>query len=220
MARVHTAPVGRSFGVILALFAALLAAVLAHVAIDVAGDYLLSDDAYDHVAHQSRAIVALAGGACGLIVLLLAMWNAFEDGETGMPRRAGLAPETPALWWFVPMVAALSFVLLIGMEVDDAWAATGRLIDVDDALGGSLWLGGIAVALASLLCAATAWGFARWIGGVGAALAAAITGLFVRRRCSPQTAAARLRRLATIVSRTISPLADRCSKRGPPPAIA
>ena len=219
MTRVRTASVGGSFGVILAVFAAFVAAAVAHVAIDVAGDYLLSDDAYDHVAHQSRAIVAVAAVACGLVVLLLATWNAFDEGPSRLSPRCRSIPAIPAFGWFAPAVAMLTLALLVGMEVDDAWVASGQLIDFDDALGGSLWLGGVTVAIVSFICAAAAWCFARWIAGVGAALAAAITGLFVLRVRPPQTPSARVRRLATAAVRTISPLADRSAKRGPPSTI-
>ncbi len=120
-----------------------IAAVIAHLAIDVLGDVLLTHDAYDAVAHDSRAVVvvvALALLACGLCRFLIT-----QVGRSRLSRlavRAELRALVPvSRVQFVLLAIVTTCVLLVGMEAADTMASGAWPDDLRELVGGSFSLG-------------------------------------------------------------------------------
>ena len=127
--------------VCLVAVAGALAAACAHVAIDVAGDYLLARDAYDGIAHHSRAMLLALVGLAVLVVAVRAICDMLDRrcGST----RSTLAAVRDAVGnpiGFTLSAAGVAVVALIGMESFDC-SLTGRVDDVGDLFGGSVALG-------------------------------------------------------------------------------
>ncbi|MFY9781719.1 MAG: hypothetical protein WAJ85_14560 [Candidatus Baltobacteraceae bacterium] len=153
--RIGSHPTALSAAVL--FFAASLTALLSHLAIDVLGNWFLADDAYDHVAHDSRALICTAVLGCALAALAFAARAALREarGSEGALRdvlRAAL-PASP--WRYLAPVAAASLMLVTAMEALDASLAGRPPDDVADLLGGSLELGlGVVAAVAAVVTAA------------------------------------------------------------------
>lgn len=193
-----------------------LAAAVAHVVIDVAGDYLLTRDAYDGLAHNSRTVLL---AAVGIAVLMAAIRTIFD----ALDRRCGSRISLLALvrselgrpWRFVGASVAVATVLLMAMEAFDC-SLVGHVDGLDDLFGGSLLLGLTTVAITGLLCG---WGvhrIARRIARYEAPIAAFI--LAVLNLGSPAPAAGSTRQRMgepRRVSRALL-LSRRRHKRGPP----
>jgi hypothetical protein len=201
--------------ILAALAAALLAAVGAHVGIDVAGDYLLRDDTYDHVAHGSREIFTLVAllCACGAGALLLRDLFAMVSS---LPRRVRLLRLRRGfiVAWFVA-VASLSLCLVPVMETIDTLRSGGDIDSLADAFGGSLLLGGsIALASAIVVCALifglVAW-FCRYRSNV-----ARIVGELLSITDAPAHPEYAQRGRTSLLTRARELRAQRRSKRGPP----
>ncbi len=134
--------------------AACLAALLAHIAIDVAGDYVLANDAYDATAHGSRWLASLAtlGMACVGLWALLRATLAEVRGSYGALRavlRAAL-PRNPGA--FVALVVVVTAPLVLAMARLDALIAGQAVVDPADLFGGSVALGaGISLAFAIIV---------------------------------------------------------------------
>jgi hypothetical protein len=144
-------------------FAAALAALLSHVAIDVLGDFLLTDDAYDHVVHHSRAFVFSLLSGSALFALAFAARAALREarGSEGALRDVLRATLPGAPWRYLAPVAGASLALVIAMEGLDAALGGRPAGDLDDLLGGSLALGLSLVATLSTLVTAAVWYFVR-----------------------------------------------------------
>jgi hypothetical protein len=201
--------------ILAALAAAILAAVAAHVGIDVAGDYLLPDDSYDHVAHGSRELFTIAAllCACGAGTLLMQrMLSAVASLPARvrllrMPRRkfAGAAAA----------VSALALFIVPLMETFDAIRGGGDIDSLADAFGGSLLLGaGITLACALAVCAAVIAVLA-WLCRHRDHVARFVGSLIARAQPAPRVEfAQRARR--SLLTRAREHRAQRRSKRGPP----
>jgi hypothetical protein len=195
--------------------AALCAAVCAHVGIDIAGDYVLPDDAYDHLAHGSREIFTLialfcAGGAGILLVRRLCA------AASRLPSRVRLLRLSRAyvLQWYAAVVG-LALVAVPLMECVDALRDGGKIDSLADAFGGSLLLG----TATTLLCAAAVctllFGFVAWLCRHRNDVARLVSALVSPQR-SPLRPGYAERERASIVTRTRELRAQRRSKRGPP----
>jgi hypothetical protein len=135
---------GRAFTAMLVLLSAALAALAAHIGIDELGDVLLAHDIYDTIAHGSRTIMSgtlVAALAVALLVLLRSAVKrrraARQGSDAGLPAATG--PRDTAT--FLVLVAATAVGLLIAMEAGDVLLAGQSIGDLDDLLGGSIWLG-------------------------------------------------------------------------------
>ena len=144
---------------------ALLAAVSAHVGIDVLGDYLVPDDAYDHLAHASRllfTLVALGLAAAAAVHCFLHFCAAAASIRT----RVRLLRVRPAqIAGACVSIALLALLLVPCMETIDAIQAGAEIDSLADAFGGSMVLGvlttlGCALFWCGLIIALAAW-FAR-----------------------------------------------------------
>lgn len=138
-------------GLLLAsLAAALLAAVCAHVGIDILGDWLVRDDAYDHVAHASRLLVTFVAVAIAAIALLRLFTGLCDAAAQSQSERNRLLAKTHRHTAAVALTmtgATLCFVP--AMELFDALQSHSDLDDLSDLFGGSLLLGvGVTIACA------------------------------------------------------------------------
>jgi hypothetical protein len=205
-------------GILLASLAtALLAAVCAHVGIDVLGDYLVRDDAYDHVAHGSRLIVGLIAFAIGTGVLAR-MFSVLcaHAGSQHMRNRMLAATRASALHIGGAVLGATLF-FVPAMELFDALRAGSDLDDIGDLFGGSLALGlSVSVAcaiVAAVLLVATM----RWVCKHQDRIVSAISSL--RARESAKVIVYRYERFTDTVIFTGISVARRRPERGPPACV-
>jgi hypothetical protein len=142
-----------------------IAAVFAHLAIDGFGDVLLSHDAYDGVAHDSRAVVvvlALGLLACGIGRFLIA--HVQRPTLSRLAIRAQLRALVPcSRRQFVLLVIVATSVLLVGMEAADTVAAGAWPDDLRELIGGSFSLCLSAIVLCAVGVAATVRECCSWL---------------------------------------------------------
>ena len=142
-----------------------IAAVFAHVAIDGFGDVLLTHDAYDGVAHDSRAVVvvfALGLLACGLGRFFIAHMHRTTLSRLAI--RAQLRALVPcSRVQFLLLVIVATSVALVGMEAADTVAAGAWPDGVRELIGGSFSLGLSAIALCSVGVAVTVHECCSWL---------------------------------------------------------
>ena len=199
--------------------AGLLAALLAHWAIDVAGDYVLKRDSYDHIAHHSRLFVVF--GACifallGTAVVVTAASKDVRRLRGALEAVLGSAAAQTPLQLIVRLVP-ITGILLVTMESADSWFDLGRLPSVSDAFGGSLPLGGAIAALAGAVAGFALWRLVRRLHASRKAIAAAIGRLLTRREAAAADRSASLLvviHASTVVRRSL--LANRRALRAPP----
>jgi hypothetical protein len=208
----------RLASVLALLLTACVAALVAHLAIDALGDVALTRDAYDDVSHGSRAAVLVAVLACGLAAVFRLVFVALDaNGERSTRLARGLArivPRSPA--WFIVCSVVGAAAMLVGMEMFDAFVATGRVVDIPDALGGSPWFGlGLEVPIAVAVAWLT-WRALRWLAESSGAIARAIEILLAERKRSRHARFARYRWSRSGASRELALLTRRAGKRGPP----
>jgi hypothetical protein len=146
-----------AFYAALVLVTGAISAILAHVVIDVAGDYLLSHDAYDGMAHHSRAIFAAVAVALAAVVALRFLWEALDRRCTSLTEllRGLRIARGASPWRFVACVVAVALVALLAMEFADALADRVVVDGFEDLLGGSILLGLGSVVFVSV---AVSWG--------------------------------------------------------------
>lgn len=210
---------GRVLSLALVLIAAGVAAFIAHVAIDVAGDYLLPRDSYDFVTHHSRA-VAIAGSFVLAATVMLRVFDVALAQARGarLSLRAVLDHAiSPTPWRFVALVVAATLGTLGAMDSLDTLARDGKVDDIADMLGGSIWLGlGIATPTAALI-GSLVWHVVARVARSSAVLVRALGALFAtaRSRSNSSERPSRTSWVPTARSRG-SILARREGKRAPP----
>lgn len=202
----------------LALCAAAVAAALAHSAIDVLGDYALAHDAYDHLAHDSRALV---GAFAALVAVLLAARGLRACCEIAQRHRGLVARTALGMRDAVAVTAASvagSVLLVPGMEWLDGRLDGATVARLADAFGGSLLLGLATTVVCATLVAVAVLLLARWLLAQRDVIAGVVATLLRR---SGETGASGRREAATqiLFVPRISPSARRLSKRGPPAAL-
>jgi len=195
-------------------------ALLAHVAIDVAGDFLLSRDAYDDVAHHSRESVFIV--AC--VLAAVAGWRTLCAVRSELcgshgSLRALLYDSVPASCGrFVTAVAASSVPALLAMAGLDAALDGTAIDDVGDLLGGSAALG-LACTLGSALVVATlVWTAIRTLARFDRVVLRLVAALAERARNS-QSATATVRRVRP-ATRSAASICARSFGLRAPPALA
>ena len=197
------------------LSAALCAAVAAHVGIDIAGDYLLPDDTYDHVAHGSRELFTA-----------IAMCCAAGAGAIFVRRTLAAAARLRTrvrLWRFTRaralsatgVIAALSLAIVPLMETLDTLRSGGEIDSLADAFGGSLLLGGSITLACALVCGAVIFALLGWICRHRDTVVRILGALLARETDWPGIAYAQRNR-ATLLARLRERRAQRRSKRAPP----
>lgn len=199
-----------------------VAALVAHVAIDALGDVALARDAYDGLAHGSRAAVVVGVLVCALAAtfrLLVAALDASGGDRTRFARRlARVVSRSPVA--FVACTVAGAAAMLVGMETLDTFVATGGIVDVADALGGSVPFGlGLEVPIAFAV-GWVAWRALRWLADSGDAIVHAMEVLLAVCRRTDAARFARRDSACRGISRELWLLARRAGKRGPPLPIS
>jgi hypothetical protein len=192
-----------------------VAALAAHFAIDALGDVALQRDSYDGLNHASRGAAIVGAISCALGLAFRLLWTAVEGGAAPLARALGkIVPRSPV--GFVLMTVGGAAVALVGMELCDAFVATGHIVDVADAVGGSLSFGlGIEAVVATVVAWAV-WRALRWVADSRCAIVSAIAALFTLARRGRAVRFARRSVTHYGFSRELSLLARRAGKRGPP----
>jgi hypothetical protein len=196
------------------LVAAVIAALSAHLVIDAVGDVALARDSYDMLAHRSRDLAALAL-LSALVALGLRFVFAALDGSASRRRIIySLAPPRSRIAFIIAVCIAAT-AMLIAMESWDAFAATGTLNSLADALGGSPLLGLSLTLALSMALGWLAWRALSWLASCSDALLRAIGAWFAiliaamspaTPHCVPVTLC--MRRRKTVLRNA--------AKRGPP----
>jgi hypothetical protein len=212
----------RAIAALLVTFAACSAAFAAHVAIDALGDVLLARDAYDHVAHGSRAVALGVAMLVGLGMAWQAVRRAFEEalGRKASPRASLQRICRGSKGAFVARVVPLTIVVLAAMGLGDASLDGSRVDDLADLFGGSIALSlGVTIA-AAIGAAIGAWALLRCIAASHRMIVCAIVALIslvVRARPGPALSRADGSGFTHRNSNAL--LARRFGKRGPPPPL-
>ena len=147
----------------LALCAAAAGAAMAHFAIDVAGDYLLANDSYDHLRHDSRELLT---GLALAVAALLAARGLRICCEIACANRARLLRPVLARREAVAVLAGAlltSSAIVPAMEYLDGRLDGMPVQGLDAAFGGSILLGLLTTVLCTAFVAAVVIGLARWL---------------------------------------------------------
>jgi len=209
----------KTFGAVVLLMTASLAAVVAHFAIDVAGDYLLRVDTYDHIVHHSRFIALLCAivlSASSVVALLAA---ALKDARSyrGELRALVTSHANRSPLRLILLITPLSLLALLAMESLDAWLGNGHLPTFAAALGGSIPLGLGVMAIAAAAMGTALWRALALLDATHRTIAAALD-RFLTQRDSDDASHAHTH-AAAIPERprsSSSVLANRAGKRAPP----
>ncbi len=194
-----------------------LAAAAAHVVVDVAGDYLLVRDAYDGIAHHSRALLL---AAVGIAILAAGVRVIFEmldrrcSSTTSVLAAVRDALGNPVR--FALASAVVATVALAAMESFDSSLSGHVIDDVGDLFGGSVLLGAGTAAIAGAVLGWLVHRFVRLIAHYEAPIAAFIVAAFELQLTTGSSPRAQRR---TGGSRTIARallLSRQGRKRGPP----
>jgi hypothetical protein len=191
---------------------------MAHFAIDVAGDYVLPRDSYDHLSHGSRE---LAAAAALLIAVVLAGRGLRICCEIAAQNRTRLLRPVLHLRETLGMfcgAAAASAVIVPAMECLDGWTGGTPVRHLGDAFGGSIMLGLGTTLICAVLVTFIVYALARWLIAHRDAITTIIETLLLR--AGNTVGPSRYALLAYLVTprrrRTTNAL--RLSKRGPPAA--
>jgi hypothetical protein len=201
--------------VALVVAAAAAAAVLAHGTIDVIADYLVAHASYDDVSsHDSRGLVV----ALGIVVAgAIALHGLRLCCEAAANRT--LASPPPPSWRRAPLFIGATMLLaslaVPAMELFDSRLAGTTLGSLDDAFGGSVFLGLATTLACAAAVAIVAFALARWLLSHRDRIIAAIVAI-IRLRSQEYTRPRGSRNFANapICPRRLSAL--RRGKRAPP----
>ncbi len=157
------------------LLASSFVALVAHALIGFAGGDGVGGDDYALRAHVALGPVALAALILGATVLLGLVLRAVQstieaDRFVARARRFG---RTDALFAGLA-IGGGGFALLLGMEFIEQFASAGRILGVEDALGGNLAIGIGIVACAAALVASLGLALARPLFATALRLAEAV----------------------------------------------
>ncbi|MGA2760511.1 MAG: hypothetical protein ABSF08_09360 [Candidatus Cybelea sp.] len=196
--------------------AAAAAAVLAHYVIDVVGDFALSHDTYDDVAHASRE---LGSGVALLIALFLAVRGVRICCEVAATNRyrlpqAAFSIRQRIVLFFSTIAASLAVVP--AMECLDDRLAGAPITRLADVFGGSVWLGMGSTVLCAALGAWIVYAVASWLISHRDAIAEVIQAFLCRHRGAVRPRAQDLAFKLRTPWRRRTPHAFRLCKRGPP----
>jgi len=203
----------------LVIAAAAAAAVVAHGTIDVIADFLVAHASYDDVAsHDSRGLVVLIAAVVAGLVALHGL-RLCCDAAANRTLTSSPGPSWRSAPIFAGATMLLASIIVPAMELFDSQLAGTALTGLDDAFGGSVFLGlGTTLACAGAIAIAV-FALARWILSHRDRIIAAIAGI-IRTRSQADAGPRRSRSFtgAPICPRRLSAL--RRGKRAPPrPAL-
>ena len=202
----------------LVLCAAAAGAALAHVAIDFIGDFALSNDTYDHLAHDSRELVS---GVALLVAVALAArglricCDIAAANRTRVLREARRPGELGA---FLAGAVAIATMLVPAMEWSDARLDAVPLQQLGDAFGGSVLLGLLTTIVCTTLTGLLVYAVVSWLVSHRDTIATVIEALCRRTVGERPRRHDLVRQLATPRRRRTAH-ALRLTKRGPPETI-
>lgn len=192
---------------------------MAHYAIDVVGDYVLARDSYDHLAHDSRALVT---GLALAVAAVLAARGLRICCDIATANRGRLARpvlrlrETAGL--LVGAVAA-SALMVPAMELLDGRLDGVSVDGLDDAFGGSILLGLATTLACAGLVALLVYAIARWLISHRDSIATMIETLMGRATAAIRPNGYDLAAQRFTPRRRRAAHALRLSKRGPPAIV-
>lgn len=195
--------------------AAAAAAVLAHGTIDIIADYLVAHASYDDVSsHDSRGLILALGAVVAGAVALHGLRLCCDAAA-----HRSLASPPPPNWRSAPLFVGATMLLasiaVPAMELFDSGLAGTTLASLDDAFGGSMFLGLGTTLTCACAVAIAAFALARWLLSHRDRIIAAIVAI-IRFRSREYTGPRRSRSFADapICPRRLSAL--RRGKRAPP----
>ncbi len=200
----------------LALCAAAAAAAIAHVAIDVVGDYALTNDSYDHLRHGSRELMT---GVALVIAALLAARGlriCCEIAATNRTRLLRPALRLREALSLLSVAAGASVVIVPAMEYFDGRLDGVPVRRLSEAFGGSVPLGFGTTLVCAAAVALVVYAIARWLISYRDSIATIIWTLLGRIRGAVRPNSYGLVVQLVTPRRRRSPNALRLSKRGPP----
>ena len=136
---------------------------MAHFAIDVAGDYLLARDSYDHLAHGSRELLT---GLALVLAVFLAARGLKICCEIATKHRGRLARPVLGLREALGLIAGAvtaSVVFVPAMELLDGRLDGAPVLRLADAFGGSILLGLTTTLLCASFVALLVYATVRWL---------------------------------------------------------
>ena len=136
---------------------------MAHVGIDVLGDYLVRDDAYDHVSHASRMLVSVIAVLLGSGVLVRAFGHMCDLARQQRYRTRMARASRRAASAVAGTILGATLAIVPAMELLDILRAGSDLDDLGDLFGGSLLLGLSVTIACAVLAIAAFLGLIGWI---------------------------------------------------------
>ncbi len=189
---------------------------MAHFAIDVVGDYALTNDSYDHLRHGSRELMT---GVALVIAALLAARGLHVCCEIAATNRTRLL--RPALrlretLGLLVAAAGASVVIVPAMEYLDGRLDGVPVERLSEAFGGSIPLGLGTTLVCATAVALVVYTIARWLISYRDSIATIIGTLLARIGGAVRPNSYGLVVQLVTPRRRRSPNALRLSKRGPP----
>jgi hypothetical protein len=200
----------------LALCAAAAGAAMAHFAIDVVGDYALTNDSYDHLRHGSRELMT---GVALVIAALLAARGLRICCEIAARNRTLLLRPVLGLRDTLGLLfaaAGASVVIVPAMEYLDGRLDGVPVERLSEAFGGSILLGLGTTLVCATAVALAVHAIARWLISHRDSIATIIETLLARILGAVRPNSYGLAVQLVAPRRRRSPNALRLSKRGPP----
>jgi hypothetical protein len=189
---------------------------MAHFAIDVAGDYLLPRDSYDHLEHGSRELLT---GLALVLAVVLAARGLKICCEIATKHRGRLARPVLGLREALGLIAGAataSTVLVPAMEVLDGRLDGVPVLRLTDAFGGSILLGLTTTLFCASFVALLVYVTVRWLISHRDSIATMVETLMRRVTDRPHANGYDLAAQRFTPRHHRTPNALRLAKRGPP----
>jgi hypothetical protein len=188
---------------------------MAHVTIDVIGDYALTHDSYDNLAHGSRELIAGVALVIAVILAARGLRGCCDIAQINRSRLIRVAFGARETVGYLLAAVAACCVLVPAMELVDGSLDGAAVRQLGDAFGGSLLLGLITTAVCATLMALIVFAVARWLLAHRDTIAAIIETLLRWNGDAVRRFTCDLERYR-LTFRCRAPHALRFSKRGPP----
>jgi hypothetical protein len=192
---------------------------MAHYAIDVVGDYALTADSYDHLNHSSRDLISAVALVLAAIIAARGLRVCCEIAAANRTRILTSTPRLREALGFVAAAVAASATLVPMMEWLDGRLAGISVRGIDDAFGGSLWLGLVTTVVCAAGVALLVYGIARWLVSHRDTIVTIIETLLRSVTGSHRPSSYDLAEQLFTPRRRRTPNALRLSKRGPPERV-
>lgn len=189
---------------------------MAHFAIDVAGDYLLARDSYDHLEHGSRELLT---GLALVLAVFLAARGLKSCCDIATKHRGRLARPVLGVREALGLIAGAvtaSAALVPAMELLDGRLDGAPVLQLADAFGGSILLGLTTTLLCASMVALLVYATVRWLISHRDSIATLLETLMRRVTETPHANGYDLAAQRFTPRHRRTPHAHRFAKRGPP----